>query len=451
MEKALEIEAVAAGELIASPVSKNLFHVFRLREAAKTPPTPEGEDRARKVGALGVVGAGVMGGGIAQLAAYHGIRARLKDVRHDAVGHALRHASSLFREAVDRRKLTKREADQAMERISGGLDYAGFRSVDLVVEAVVERMDVKRAVLEELEGVVPDACILSTNTSSLSVDEMSEALRLPSRFLGMHFFNPVHRMPLVEIVRGAKTSDDAVATVYSLALRMGKVPVVVRNGPGFLVNRVLGPYLNEAGHLLEEGASIESVDGAALAFGMPMGPLRLIDEVGIDIVRHAGETLHEAFGERLAPAKPLVAIAASGKLGKKGGSGFYRYEGDRVAGPDRTVYALIGRSDPSGGDGPSAVQIRDRLVLSMVNEAARALAEGIAASAPDVDLAMIMGTGFPPFRGGLLRLADEEHPRALLDRFRKMESTVGPRFSPAPVIEELVRSDRGFYDAFPAG
>jgi 3-hydroxyacyl-CoA dehydrogenase len=256
-------------------------------------------------------------------------------------------------------------------------------------------------------------------------------------------------MPLIEIVRGELTEDSAVATTYALAVRMGKVPVVVRDGPGFLVNRILGPYLNEAGHLFGEGATIDAIDEAAISFGMPMGPLRLIDEVGIDIVRHAGETLHNAFGERLAPAPALVAIGDSGRLGKKGGNGFYKYKSGHESGADPMAYDLLRSGDVSPELRPTPDVIRDRLVLSMINEGARVLSDGIASSAADLDLAMIMGTGFPPFRGGLLKFADEIHPRALLLRLEHYESTLGERFSPAPLLRQLSHADRGFYEAFP--
>lgn len=449
VEKALELEAEAAGELLAGPVCKNLVHVFQLREAARKGTGVEGRAEPREVSDIGVVGAGVMGGGIAQLVAYHGLRARLKDIDHEPVAQALQHARSLFDKAVDRRKLSRREAEQAMERISGGVDYSGFGQLDLVVEAVVERMDVKRTVLAEVEEKAPDECVLTTNTSTLSVDEMAEALQRPDRFCGMHFFNPVHRMPLVEVIRGEGTSDGAVATVYALAVGLGKVPVVVRDGPGFLVNRVLGPYLNEAAFLLAEGASVEAVDAAATAFGLPMGPLRLVDEVGIDIARHAGEVLHEAFGERMAPAPPLARLGDTDRLGKKGGLGFYRYENGKEQGVDDEIYALLGDSVPPERTKVEESEIRARLVLAMINEAARALEEGIVRSAADVDLAMIMGTGFPPFRGGLLRFADGLHPRILVERLDRYEAEQGERFRAAPLLRRLAREDRGFYAAFP--
>ena len=450
LDKALEIEAQAAGELVASSVCKNLIHVFNLREEARKGTGVDEETvEPRPVEYLAVLGAGVMGGGIAQLAAYRGIHVRMKDIRHDAVASGLQHAQKLFTGLVKRRKLRRREADQRMSIISGGLGYEGFSRQDLVIEAVVEKMDIKRIVLRETEDAVRAECILATNTSSLSVDEMASALARPENFVGMHFFNPVHRMPLVEVVRGARSSDVAVATTYALALTLGKVPVVTNDGPGFLVNRILGPYMNEAGFLLADGASVEAVDGAAKKFGMPMGPLRLVDEVGIDISHHAGQALREALGDRLTPSPPLVALADTGRLGKKGGLGFYRYERDKEKGPDPEIYAVLSGAVPAARTIIEEREIRGRLVLAMVNEAARVLEEGIVQRASDVDLAMIMGTGFPPFRGGLLRFADTIHVRTILSRLKEFEERYGARFAPADLIQRLARENRGFYESFP--
>ena len=448
--KALAIEAKAAGELVATTVSKNLIHVFHLREEARKGTGVDDETvEPGRVEYLAVLGAGVMGGGIAQLAAFRGIRVRMKDIRHDAVASGLQHAGELFAGLVKRRKLRRREADQRMTLISGGLGYEGFKRQDLVVEAVVEKMDIKRIVLRETEDAARRGCVLATNTSSLSVDEMASALARPENFVGMHFFNPVHRMPLVEVVRGTHSSDQAVATTYALALTLGKVPVVTGDGPGFLVNRILGPYMNEAGFLLADGASVEAVDGAAKKFGMPMGPLRLVDEVGIDISRHAGQSLHEALGDRLTPSPPLVALADSGRLGKKGGLGFYRYEGGKENGVDPDIYAVLSTAVPDARTTLEEREIRGRLVLAMVNEAARVLDEGIVRRASDVDLAMIMGTGFPPFRGGLLRFADTIHTRTILSRLIEFEERYGARFTPADLIPRLAGENRGFYESFP--
>ncbi len=449
VEASLAAEARLAAELVVSPVSKNLVHVFRMREAARKG-TGTGGDTAepRDVGSLGVLGAGVMGGGIAQLAGYNGVRVYMKDIRHEAVTSGLQHARGLFEDAVSRRKLSRREADQLMETVTGGLDYHGLSSADLVVEAVVERMDVKRSVLRETEQNVGDACVLATNTSSLSVDEMASALARPQRFCGMHFFNPVHRMPLVEVIRGSESDERSVATVYAFALKLGKIPVVVGDGPGFLVNRILGPYLNEAGFLLGDGASVKQIDAAAKQFGMPMGPLRLIDEVGIDVSAHAGAALHAGLGDRLTPSPALVALGKTDRLGKKGGRGFYVYEDGRRKQADDAVYDELGAAVPAQRRKLQDRDIRARLVVQMINEAARALAQGIVRTAADVDLAMIMGTGFPPFRGGLLRFADGLHPRGVLDCTRELEQAHGERFTPAELLVELANSDRTFYEAF---
>jgi 3-hydroxyacyl-CoA dehydrogenase / enoyl-CoA hydratase / 3-hydroxybutyryl-CoA epimerase len=449
VEESLGAEARAAAELVVSPVCKNLLHVYFLREAARkgngvTDPTVV----PRPISVMGVLGAGVMGGGIAHLGANNGVRVYMKDIRHEAVTGGLQHARSLLDKAVERRRLSRREAAQRMERISGGLEYYGISPADLVVEAVVERMDVKRQVLAEAERHVSVGCVLATNTSSLSVDGMAEALERPERFCGMHFFNPVDRMPLVEVVRGAATSDQTLATVYGFALRMDKVPVVVGDGPGFLVNRILGPYMNEAGFLLGDGATVERIDGVAKEFGMPMGPLRLIDEVGIDVSRHAGAALHEALGERLAPSPALVALGNTSRLGKKGGVGFYLYEKGREKAVDGTIYTELGSVIPPPRELDER-EIRQRLLIAMINEAARALEEGVVSTAAAVDLAMIMGTGFPPFRGGLLRFADSLHARSLLESAKGLQGTHGSRFSPPPLLAELAASDRGFYEAFP--
>ncbi len=440
--EAFDNEAKAAGRLIVTPVSKNLIHVFELMESAKKRGP---HAHARKVQRVGVLGAGVMGGGIAQLLAGQDLSVRLKDVDANAVGLGLRHARNGFGKSVERRRMTKRDAERHMNHIEPTLDYTGFGGLDLVIEAVVERMDVKRKVLQEVESRVRQECVITTNTSSLSITEMQSVLLRPAEFCGMHFFNPVHRMPLVEVIRGAHTSDEAAATVFELARRLGKTPVIVKDGPGFLVNRILSPYLNEAGWLLAEGATIEAIDQAMLDFGMPMGPLRLLDEIGLDVARHAAGVMHEAFGERMRPAPPLAALAATRLLGKKSGSGFYNYDGDKQIGPNMEVSAILDGSPSGSRAGVPAEQIRTRTVLAMVNEAARILEDGIVSDAHDVDLGMITGTGFPPFRGGLLRYADSLGAPVVLARLESLASEHGPRFEPAPLLRELVGSGRGFY------
>jgi 3-hydroxyacyl-CoA dehydrogenase / enoyl-CoA hydratase / 3-hydroxybutyryl-CoA epimerase len=393
-----------------------------------------------------VVGAGVMGGGIAQLAAYRGLTVRLKDIQPDPLGQGLRHARELFDRLVSRRRLDEREAKRAMNRIAPTLEYSGFGTVDVVVEAVVERRDVKETVLRELESHVRADAVLASNTSSISITELQRVLERPERFCGMHFFNPVHRMPLVEVIRGAATSDETVARVFALARALEKTPLIVNDGAGFLVNRLLAPYLNEAGWLLSEGVRIDDVDAALRGFGMPMGPFRLLDEVGLDVARHAAAVMHEAFGERMRPAPALAALERTDRLGRKGGAGFYRYSKGAEKGVDSAVYRELG--DAVGPKRRMAAdEIVDRAILAMVNEAARALEDGIVADAGGLDLGMIMGTGFPPFRGGLLRYADRRGTREIADRLLAFAQAHGPRFEPAPSLQERARASRAFYDA----
>ncbi len=443
LERAFENEARALGRLIVTDVSRNLIRVFNLMEHAKKAGPRVSPQRVDRVA---VLGAGVMGGGIAQLMAAKDLYVRLKDIRSEAIASGLEHARSLFDRTVRRGRMDRREAERHMNAIAPTLDYSGFGNLDLVVEAVVERMDVKRTVLREVEQRVPAECILATNTSSLSVSEMQSALARPQNFCGMHFFNPVHRMPLVEVVRGSQTSDAALATVIAVTRSLDKTPVVVNDGPGFLVNRVLGPYLNEAGWLLAEGAGVTAIDRVLLEFGMPMGPLRLLDEIGFDVARHAAATLHAAFGERAAPAPPLAALERIDLLGRKGGKGFYLYEDDRQKGVNDGIYAALGDAVAVNRKAIPADQVRDRTVLAMVNEAARTLEDAVAASPADVDLAMITGTGFPPFRGGLLRWADTLGMPTILARLESLRRDHGPRFEPASLIRERANARLGFYD-----
>ena len=442
IDDALRIEARALGELIVTDVSKNLIHVFRLNEAAKKSPVAA---PPRRVARAAVLGAGVMGGGIAQLLAYRGFTTRMKDIKPEAIGLGLQHAWDAFHKAVKRRRLERREAQRMMQRISPTLDYSGFGAVELIIEAVIEKMDVKKSVLAEVESKAAPGTVITSNTSSLSITEMQTALARPADFCGMHFFNPVDRMPLIEIIRGAQTSDEAIATVHAVARRLEKTPVLVNDAAGFLVNRILAPYLNEAGWLVTDGATIESVDKVLVQFGMPMGPLRLLDEVGLDVSRHAGRVMYEAFGERLRPAPALEALEKSSRLGKKGGAGFYKYEDGKQKEVDAAIYTELGLK--RGFRQASDTEIQERTVFVMINEAARILEEGVVARPGDVDLGMIMGTGFPPFRGGLLRYADAVGLRHVASRLEHYEKKLGERFTPAPLLKRKADAGATFYAA----
>ncbi len=442
MPQGLDLEARIVGELIPTRTAKNLIWLFKSQGALKkdaggvtAPP--------RKIRRLGVLGAGIMGGGIAQLAADREIPVRLKDIRYDAVLTAFRTASKVWGERVKRRRMTPREAARKLAFVAPTLDDTGFSKVDLVIEAVVEDLGVKQKVLAGLEGVLSERAVFASNTSTLPITDIASRALHPERVVGMHFFNPVHRMPLVEVIAGQRTSPEAVATVHALALEMGKTPVVVRDAPGFLVNRILMLYLNEAMRLLTEGVPIEAADRAMAAFGMPLGPFALMDQVGLDTGKHAAGVLEAAFGKRIGGSGGLLqAMVSGGRLGAKNGKGFYKYAGGKATVPDPEIVVLAG--SPPKRDLPVET-LQERMVLAMVNEAAVCLEDGIVREPRDVDVAMVMGTGFPPFRGGLLRYADAVGIPVLVDRLSRLADGQGERFRPAGLLKEMVRTEARFY------
>jgi 3-hydroxyacyl-CoA dehydrogenase/enoyl-CoA hydratase/3-hydroxybutyryl-CoA epimerase len=339
--------------------------------------------------------------------------------------------------------MSRREMQRKMSLISGATDYSGFTPMDFIIEAVVENIEVKMQVFAEIEPRVKDTCILASNTSSLSITEMAEAVKKPERVVGFHFFNPVHRMPLVEVIRGDKTSDETTVTAVAFAKRLGKTPIVVKNSPGFLVNRILAPYINEAALMLEEGAKIEEIDRAMLDFGMPMGPLNLLDEVGIDVGYKVAKILAEAFGERVTPSKVIECLYEDKRLGKKGGKGFYIYEGGRKKQVDPAVYDLIKHLVKPKPLSPQEMQ--DRLVFIMLREAVLCVEEKIVRRPRDVDAGMIFGTGFPPFRGGLLRYADSLGLSNCHDKFFTLKEKYGARFETPELVQKMAMKGERFY------
>lgn len=445
-DEAYALEAEALGNLAITPESRSLVRVFRLSQAARKALPEDVARRKRPVRKLAVVGAGVMGGAIAELAAAHDIPVVLKDIDQEALDSGLRHAAGLLRKAASAKVFSDDEASLKFALISGTLDYADLEDADLAIEAVVERLAVKQQVLRELEGSTGGA-VLASNTSSLSVDEMAGAVQRPGNVLGLHFFNPVHKMPLVEVIAGPRTDPESLATGFALVLALGKTPVLVADRPGFLVNRVLAPYLNEAGFLLEEGHSIVAVDGALEAFGMPMGPLRLLDEIGFDVANHAGREMAAAFGDRMRPSGVLDRMIGDARLGRKNGLGFHRYQDGRARGADPAAETLLaGAARGAGLTATSADEIHKRCLYLMVNEAAYALEERVVEEPGAVDLAMVMGTGFPPFRGGLLRWADREGIQNIRDALSAYSGSIGSRFAPAPLLVRMAEQNRTFTD-----
>jgi len=435
LEQALVIEANAVSDLAVGPVCKNLVRIFLLSERAKKdPPVAEPAPAPLPVRTLMIVGAGVMGGGVAALASRQGMSVRLRDLSPDALTKALQTVRSLAEERARKGRGGARERDAQMARILPGLDLTGVRRTDFALEAVVEKLDVKRRVFGELEVRLRPEAILATNTSSLSVTELASGLARPERFCGFHFFNPVHRMPLVEVVRGRKTSDATIVTAVALARRLGKTPVVVKDSPGFVVNRILMPYLREAMHLLEDGYPLLEIDAAMREFGMPMGPFEVLDEVGLDVAKNAAEVLTRAFPGRMTTSPLLEKMVAAGRLGKKSGLGFYRHAGKkREEAPGlRRFLGLRRARRPLGRP-----HLAERMVLAMINEAARCLEEEIVADAGTLDLAMVFGAGFPPFRGGPLRYADSIGAAGIQGRMSAMRAEGGERFKPTTLIETL--------------
>jgi 3-hydroxyacyl-CoA dehydrogenase/enoyl-CoA hydratase/3-hydroxybutyryl-CoA epimerase len=439
----LEMVSDANARLGESPVTRELVRLFFLSERAKRiPDTVGAQADPDSIQHAAVIGAGAMGAGIALLMAQRGIWTRLKDLNVEFVARGMKTIRKLVKTDVARRRITELEGRQAFDHLSPATDYRGLKNADLVLEAVVEERDVKRAVFADLAAATGSQCVLATNTSSLTVGEIARDVPHPERVVGLHFFNPPHQMPLVEVVRGPQSSAESVARAGALAARIGKTIVVVGDGPGFLVNRVLAPYMNEAGYLATEMDDPMQIEDAAVEFGMPMGPLALIDLVGIGVSSHVSENMQAAYGDRMQPA-PLWVYLRESSVDKKGPMKVFIKRKFRRRLNPAVQQAIRAMRDRAGATPKtfSHEAIVQRLVYPIINEAARCLDEKIVESADDVDLAMVFGTGFAPFRGGPLRYADSvglstivatldrlaaEHPRlASSDALRRIAATTG--------------------------
>jgi 3-hydroxyacyl-CoA dehydrogenase/enoyl-CoA hydratase/3-hydroxybutyryl-CoA epimerase len=384
-----------------------------------------------------------MGAGIAGTAALGtDATVRLADADLGRVGKGITAARRILDEALKRRRLTRQEHARRAAAISGGIDNRALASSDLVIEAVFEDLAVKRGVLAEVQARLGPGAIFATNTSTIPIGTIAAGAAHPAEVIGMHFFSPVEKMPLLEVIPHADTSPAAIMTAVRYGKALGKTVIVVADSPGFWVNRILLPYMNEAALLVEEGVPIETIDRLVTGYGFPVGPVALMDEVGLDVAQKAGGVMHAALGDRLAPSTAIATLLADGRQGRKNGRGFYRYEGGKKAGADPTVQGLLGA--PSGVTMDPTL-VRDRLICAMLNEAALAYSEGVVRSARDGDLGAIYGFGFPPFRGGPLRTIDATGAEALVMRLEELAATVGPRFAPAPLLQEMAASGRRFH------
>jgi 3-hydroxyacyl-CoA dehydrogenase/enoyl-CoA hydratase/3-hydroxybutyryl-CoA epimerase len=443
MRAGLVREAQLFGQLAVSAVSRKLVQIFfattGLKKDFGVPDAPPPAEVRR----LGIVGAGFMGAGIGGTAVVQAsVDVRLKDADLPRVATGLAAAQRIVDDRLSRRRVSRFEHARLSALLSGGDDYAGFGRADLVIEAVFEDLAVKQGVLRECEAVLPPHAVFASNTSTIPIARIAEGAQRPDQVIGMHFFSPVARMPLLEVIPSANTSPQTVSTAVAFGRRMGKTAIVVRDTPGFWINRILGPYMNEATHLLMAGVPVEEIDRAMVQFGFPVGPITLLDEVGLDVAQHAGGVLQAAFGDRLTPPSVLMALVKDGRLGRKAGKGFFVYRGGKKREVDRTVYSLLG-VQPNGGV-PTA-EILQRLTYAMLNEAARAVEEGVVRQPRDGDIGAIYGIGFPPFRGGPLRYLDDLGPDRVFADLQRLAERLGPRFSPCESIVEHARTRKRFY------
>ncbi|MEE8589379.1 MAG: 3-hydroxyacyl-CoA dehydrogenase NAD-binding domain-containing protein [Sulfurimonadaceae bacterium] len=438
--EALEAETQSFADLALTNESKHLIELFFTSEALKHDSGVEDNTEVKEIKRASIFGGGTMGSGILWLFSKIDIPVRLKVRRSEQIGEALSVVNRNYMAIKKRRRLTQREIDLKIDKISADTVMRGFERSDIAVEAIVEDIKAKQTLYKTLEEQFSEDAIIATNTSSLSISKLASSMKHPERFVGMHFFNPVNRMPLVEVIRGDMTSDKTVTTVIGLAKKAGKTPIVVGDCPGFLVNRLLIPYIIEAVHLFEEGESFEKIDKLLLEFGMPMGPFRLVDEVGLDVGYKVAKILEEGYGQRMKTAPIFERIYSElGLLGKKKGAGFYTYV-KNVAQVNENVASLVSKIHSFSNE-----EIIDRTLLIMVNEASRALEEGIVKNAQYLDMAMVMGTGFPPFRGGLLAYADERGIKGVVAKLKDLANAYGERFIPSDLLLEMAKNDTKFY------
>ena len=442
-KKAIEEEKKYFCELAVSSISRNLIHLFFMSEKAKKQAVSE--EKTPSIKRIGVLGAGVMGSGIAYTAADKGFEARIQDIRKESLIQAKNHIHSLLKKQIRRKKINSFEEKMKRSLVSYSADLEGFQTMDIVIEAVSEDINIKRKVIEKISSRLKPLAVLATNTSSLSVAEISTACRDPSRFVGLHFFNPPYRLPLVEVIQGEKTSAAALSLALRFTRDLGKIPIVVKDSPGFLVNRLLMPWLTEALWLLGEGMDIFSIDKVfSKKFGFPMGPFRLMDEVGLDVCVKVIESFQKA-GLLVSAPSFIFDLAQEGRLGKKNFLGFYHYKEDgRASGVNQEMenkfYSVL--------DSKNTIDKKEALkrgLYRMINESALVLSEQIVSSAERVDLAMVMGAGFPPFCGGPLRWADSIGIKNIVSDLEKWSSKGCERFKPCTLIKEKAVKNQTFY------
>ncbi|MCX6117498.1 MAG: 3-hydroxyacyl-CoA dehydrogenase NAD-binding domain-containing protein [Proteobacteria bacterium] len=445
LEKGLDLEATLFGELVQTNESKSLIHLFHATTAIKKHPYKDagkerfGEEQVQRVG---IVGGGFMGGGIATVCADKGVKAFVSDPSKESLGRLLKSSKDFFYKKVKRKRLKPFQSDSKMAQINPQLTPAGFESLDIVVEAVFEDLNLKQKILAGLEAKSHKDWVFASNTSALPIKDIAAKSASPEKVLGMHFFSPVEKMPLLEIVVTEKTAPWATARAIDLGNQMGKTIIVVKDSPGFYTTRVLAFYLAESAIILGSGTSIEYIDKVLMDFGWPVGPITLIDEVGIDVGMHVMDTMAKAWPERFSTPPQFIPIKESGRLGRKNSKGFYKYEEGKKAGVDEGIYQLL-KLSPSTAI--SKQEIIDRCVLGYINESARCLEENILPSAFDGDVGSVFGLGFPPFRGGPFKYVDTIGAKKVVDTLKDLESKHGKRFKPCDLLISMADSGKKFF------
>ncbi|MRJ41075.1 MULTISPECIES: fatty acid oxidation complex subunit alpha FadJ [Idiomarina] len=439
----LAYEAKQFGELAMTPESKELRQIFFATTAMKKE-TGAGDTKPRAIQRVGVLGGGLMGGGIAYVtAAKAKLPARIKDINEQGIVHALKYSYDLLNSKVKRKHMTRTELEATMLSLSGTLDYSGFDKVDVVIEAVFEDLGLKQQMVADVEAAGNPHTIFATNTSSLPITQIAAKAERPENVIGLHYFSPVDKMPLAEIITHERTSAETIATTVALAKKQGKTPIVVKDGAGFYVNRILAPYMNEAARLVLAGEPIDVVDKALVKFGFPVGPMKLMDEVGIDVAAKVAPILANELGDRFQAPEAFSKLLDDERKGKKNKKGFYDYQGKQAGKQvDSSVYSLLGVTAASQ---LSADEIAQRTVLLMLNEAAYCLDEGIISCARDGDIGAIFGIGFPPFRGGPFRYMDALGIAEVVSRLQAYQQQHGERYQPAPLLVKMATNNERFY------
>ncbi|MGM0630160.1 MAG: fatty acid oxidation complex subunit alpha FadJ [Pseudomonadota bacterium] len=442
-EAGLDKEARSFGELAMTPESYQLRQIFFATTEMKKETGADGVE-PDPVKRVGVLGGGLMGGGIAYVtAAKAGIPARIKDISEDGISNALHYSYERLNKKVKRRHMRRAELEKTMLMLSGSLDYSGFERTDVVIEAVFEDLNLKQKMVADVEENAAESTIFATNTSSLPITQIAATAKRPEQVIGLHYFSPVDKMPLAEIITHSGTSDKTIATTVSLAKKQGKTPIVVKDGAGFYVNRILAPYMNEAARLLLAGEPIEHLDKTLVKFGFPVGPITLLDEVGIDVAAKVAPVLVKELGDRFEAPDAFEKLIDDDRKGKKNQKGFYQY-GKGVKGKpvDTSVYSLL---DIDPKQSKSTDEIIDICLLPMLNEAAYCLQEEIIRSPRDGDIGAIFGIGFPPFLGGPFRYMDSQGLETIVSKLEKLASERGERYTPAPLLKQMVENGWSFY------